>query len=441
MKPVTLIYHPSEDPISSVTLPGSKSMAARALIIAACAGRTDFTEISNLPDCDDTRELLSALRRLQESDIDISTRIKGLATSPKYLKVDTGLGGTTLRFFTSLAASLAGVETEIDCDTALRRRPLAPLTEALRQAGARIEYIGNAGYAPLLCHGSALRGGDIEIDTGISSQFISSVMMTAPYWKEGVSIRLKDSESMVSRPYVMMTAAMMRRCGADVRVTADSIAVAPGEYDTIPPRIECDWSAAGYFYEFSLLTGRKILLPSLMSPAESVQGDSRIAEIYGLLGVETGVFGDGLMLSPDKKITESIAASEAVFEFDMTDIPDQVPSLAVAMAMSGIRFRFTGVHHLRHKESDRLLTVTLEMEKLGYRLTYTDDTLGWDGGRLPMGEDETIETHGDHRIAMAMAIAAVCVPYLSMRNPEVVSKSFPGFFKEIDSLGISTSSW
>lgn len=439
MKPITLTYRPESTDTATVTLPGSKSMAARALIIASCACGTDaFSKMENMPDCDDTRELIYALRRLSEEGIDIPRRINGTSTSPASLRVDTGLGGTSLRFFISLAASLAGVETEIDCSPAMRRRPLAPLVDALRDAGAGVEYVSKAGYPPLLCRGGSIQGGEISIDAGVSSQFISSIMMMAPYWKEGITLRFKDSASMVSRPYVTMTAEMMRRYGAQVSATSDRITVPPGAYGSIPSRIECDWSAAGYFYEFALLAGREVRLTGLPMPGESVQGDSRIAEIYGFLGVTTEETDGGILLRTDIKISEAIRVSGAIIELDMTDIPDQVPALAVALALSGIRFRFSGVSHLRHKESDRLLTVTMEMEKIGFRLEYTENTLSWTGRRLPVGEDETIDTHGDHRIAMAMAIAAVKRPYLPMREPEVVSKSFPDFFEQIKALGYRT---
>ncbi len=382
-----------------ILLPLSKSMAARMAILDFIRGCD--TERRALPDCDDTRELLTALRRLKSAN--------GVE------RYDLGSGGTSMRFFIALVASLENFGGIVDCSPQLRRRPLSPLVEALRQVGAEVAYREREGYAPVYIKGKKLRGGEVEITGGVSSQFISALLMASLLWRE--PLRLKLEGGSVSRPYVAMTERMI---------------AASDDMD-----IEPDWSAAAFFYELCLMKpGMDVAIESLPCPRESIQGDAECERLFGLIGVKTDrTLGDEAVLAGDGNIIATMAGMSRVLELDMGRMPDLVPALAVGMAVAGIKFRFYNVAHLRHKESDRLMALQMEMEKIGYSLETGDDFISWRGRRLPVGEDEVIDSHGDHRIAMAFAMTAVRFGYVTIDGAECVSKSFPGFFKELEKIG------
>lgn len=404
--------------------PGSKSIAARAMILDALAGG-DGELLHNIPDCNDSRELRAAL------DI--------MRSSTDYCDLDLGTGGTSLRFFVSLAASTPGVVSKIDCSEALKRRPLLPLLEALETLGARIEYPEGYGNLPIIVHGQRQEGGEVTVDAGISSQFVSSLMMCAPLWRKG--LRLRYCGRVVSRPYIEMTASMMRDRDADVTVNDCGVTVKPGSYQKKGYDIEGDWSAAGYFYEYVLLTGKDALIEHLSRPEESLQGDSRVAELCEPLGIQTSELdterGKCLRLS---HVAGECWNKSRVYEADMGATPDLVPALCVGLCCTGIRFRLSNIAHLRHKESDRLAALQQEMGRRGYVLEIGEDWLSWAGEKQPVRGVPVIDTHGDHRIAMSMAISAVTDGPLALDVPEVVDKSFPDFYKQMGENGIGSLS-
>ena len=444
MSGIQLTYDKNLTEDIKVTLPTSKSMAARALIIAAIAGKRPAS-IGDLPVCTDTAELSAAVNALLDLVPDPTARVDMREPSPLCLNLNLGLGGTSLRFFTALAASVPACEFEIDCAAPLKKRPLAPLCEALNTAGASIGYLDNAGYPPLLIRGHHIEGGSREISAAISSQFVSSMIMCAPIWKSGLQLHL-SGEHAVSVPYIDMTIRMMRKAGAEVSFDRKNniITVAARPYTLIDAsdlKPEADWSAASYFYELALLLpDRKIEISSLTPPACSLQGDSACAEIFSRLGVATTFNENGsATLCCDKTKLEEIVSEtkESPVVLDMSDTPDLVPALAVALCLSGIRFKIVGIGHLRHKESDRISAIEIELSKIGYALDTGDDFMSWTGRRTPTGENETIETYHDHRIAMAFAPAATRLPYLSILNPKVTEKSFPDYFSLLKTAGFS----
>lgn len=388
-----------------VRLPTSKSIAARALILAYVNGNA--TELRGLPDCDDTRELAEAMHMLRED----------MAGCRSY---DLGTGGTSLRFFLALAASLPGFDARIDCSDALRSRPLKPLIDSLRQAGADIECLRQEGYAPLHVKGRVLDGSGVAVSGAASSQFRSALMMVSQLW----TVPFTDAEDAhgVSLPYVSMTRRMV-----------EIFRERPSKFV-----IEPDWSALSYFYEYALLRPDMDVEVENMPPVEgSLQGDSACAAIFGGLGVETRINPDGSgVLRGNKEMIERLRDAKETVSIDMKDVPDLVPALAVGLCCAGIRFRMTGIGHLRHKESNRLSALSEEMSKAGYRLEAGEDSLSWEGARLPSGEDETHFAHRDHRIAMALAVTAVTRRHVSIRGAEAVTKSFPTFFAQLAQLGI-----
>lgn len=422
LKQINFAAHENLD--ETVILPLSKSIAARVAILRFLTD--DVTEVPEWPDCDDTSELRNTLEVLGNA----------IRNGKNFVDLNLGSGGTSFRFFLALASSVPGMKSVLGCSPQLMKRPVGPLVDALRGLGARIEYKERYGYPPLSVMGDRLAGGPVNVEAGVSSQFVSALMMMAPFWRNGVSISLKGSP--VSVPYIRMTSEVMERFGVKPEFEGNIIGIPARKYRA--PRmleIEADWSAASYMYEIALLMpGREIHIGSLTPPSKSMQGDSACCDIYGLLGVNTSFQPDGsAVLKADETVTSLFRNTARPIEFDMGNTPDLVPSLAVALCLSDIRFILHGISHLRHKESDRISALVAELEKFGYRLEAGNDSLAWTGGILPH-DDEPVATYGDHRIAMAFAPVAVKRGFVSICDPEVVDKSFPSFWCEIKKLGL-----
>ncbi|MDE5875506.1 MAG: 3-phosphoshikimate 1-carboxyvinyltransferase [Muribaculaceae bacterium] len=401
----------------SVSLPYSKSIGARYLVASYFAGTLGACR--RFDDCDD-------LRVIQQALLDLLFNKEWL--EPGEPPLDIHASGTAFRFVAAVAASTPGADFLLTGTPRVCSRPMQPLLEVLRQAGASIEARGENGTGPYRIIGRRLRGGDFEIRGDVSSQFISALMLAAPTWKGGM--RLRFTTPLVSRPYAEMTAAVMKDFGIGVRFSDTSVEVAEGDY--LAPRdfkVERDWSAAGFFYEaVAVNSTRSIKMDGLLPPDKSLQGDSATAKIFAKLGMETD-FGDGWAgvyagwHDPD------------YIEADMTDTPDLVPALVCACIGRGKRFRLTGVRNLRIKESDRLEALRREMLKLGYHLDVEEDAIEWTGGAYGV-ESRDIETYDDHRIAMAFAILALRGGRFRIHHPEVVEKSFEDFWNQLKRLGV-----
>ncbi len=385
--------------IPCVSLPGSKSMAARMLILDYIRGNDRVP--CNFPDCDDSRELYDALRQLREN--------KRCAT------YDLGSGATSLRFFTALVASLENFEGVVDCSPQLRKRPFAQFVEALRGIGADIKYMKNDGSTPIYIRGRKLRGGNVSIDGSVSSQFISSLLMVSSLWDE--PLKLDVSGEVVSYPYLNMTKRMIAQ-----------------ESDLY---IEPDWSAAAFFYEMCMVSpGHEIMIKALVEPNKSLQGDAGSKKVFDLLGIESRWQDSGAVSICGKpEIIRSLSELSNGVKLDLGSMPDLVPALAMGLALSGIKFRLYNVSHLRYKESDRLSVLKSEMAKVGYLLDIGDDYISWGGAMCHVSKDCVIDSHGDHRIAMAFAIAAAKLNCVNILDADCVAKSFPRFFDELGKLG------
>lgn len=392
-----------------ITLPLSKSMAARSLIIGARAGLSPES-LEPLPDCSDTRELAEAVNQLL-----LLLKSNCYANSSKPFPFYLGLGGTSLRFFLALVASIPGLNTVITCHPSLQRRPILPLVEALQSLGADISFMEKEGYPPLKVNGKKLKGGKVTLPGHISSQFASALLMVAPDMERNLEIEFTGTGH-VSKPYILMTERMMKR-------TADN--VNPGNL-----QIEPCWSSASYFYAYALLDPDcKVIFNALTPPEQSMQGDSAVASIFAELGIDTEYRSDGsAVLRCNKEKRDSLVKNDKPLILNMQDTPDIIPALCTSLCLSGIKFRFENAGHLRFKESDRIEALRLELEKTGYSLETEPNALSWTGKRLPIGEDISINPHGDHRIAMAFAITTAKLPYIFIEEPEVTEKSFPGFF-------------
>lgn len=422
MSIIQVTFNP-EKTWTPVSLPGSKSIAARAMVSRYVQGLD--TDLVNLPECDDTRELRAALSQLEAAMPDALARIREFGElPPRQLSFHLGNGGTSLRFFVALAASIPGLVAEVDCAETLRRRPLAPLIEALRRHGAEITCLGADGYAPLLIHGRHLEGGRAMVDGNISSQFLSAMMLASPLWKSPLII--DETEHVVSRPYVDMTRRVM-----------EQFAGRPSSYV-----VEADWSAASYIYELALaVPGRPVTVTSLTDAALSLQGDSLCQNFFNWLGVETRRLNDDpygpVEIEGNPEIIGRMRSLDAPVSFNLAETPDLVPALSAGLCAAGLPFDFGNIAHLRHKECDRLSALATELAKAGYAVTDGPDSLSWTGRRCPVGDDETFEAWNDHRMAMSLSILATCHRYMAIRNGMVVTKSFPDYYTQLSHVGFT----
>lgn len=383
-----------------VSLPSSKSISNRALILNALA-YSDLP-IRKLSDSDDTQVLLQAL----DSDSN---------------SFDLGAAGTAMRFLTAFLAKTFG-EWTLTGSERMKQRPIKILVEALKSLGAKIEYLEKDGFPPLRIWGSALKGGEIKLNAGVSSQYISALMMIAPYMQEGLHIQLEGEA--ISRPYLEMTARMMQDYGSKIEYSSQSIRIPPGNYKAIDYSVEGDWSAASYWYEVLLLAGRGTLLLQGLHK-ESYQGDSKVLQLFELLGIESNFLPEGLRLNI---VGESLSS----FKYDFRDQPDLAQTFAVCCCMKAIPFHFSGLQSLKIKESDRVSALITELHKLGFLLRQENDgeQLIWEGKTCHSDPLPRIATYEDHRMAMSFAPVALLRP-LFIENPQVVSKSYPSFWEDL----------
>jgi 3-phosphoshikimate 1-carboxyvinyltransferase len=385
-----------------ISLPASKSISNRALILNALAYSP--YDIQNLSDCDDTRVTVKAL--------DSNDRT-----------FDIGAAGTAMRFLTAFLSKTVG-EWVITGSERMKQRPIKLLVDALNSLGARIEYVEKDGYPPLRIFGSALTGGEIRLNGGVSSQYISALMMIAPYMQQGLKIILEGN--VISVPYIEMTMKMMTEFGVTVEFKENIISIEPQTYKPIQYKVESDWSAASYWYEILSLVGSgKVFLTGLNE--NSYQGDSKVAELFEQLGVQSEYKTEGVLLTPNGK-------TASMFEYDFVNQPDLAQTFAVTCCLKGIPFNFRGLQTLKIKETDRIAALITELHKLGFILTEpTEGQLAWTGERCEPAESISIATYEDHRMAMAFAPAALITP-ISIEDPEVVSKSYPCFWKDFEKM-------
>ena len=401
---ITLALHPEKIQLE-INLPASKSISNRALILNALSYSPH--EVENLSDCDDTRVMVNVFD-----------------SNSNYF--DVGAAGTSMRFLTAFLAKTVG-EWTITGSERMKQRPIRILVDALNQLGGKVEYIENKGFPPLKIFGSALTGGEISLNGGISSQYISALMMIAPYMQKGLKINLQGN--VISTPYILMTKKMMEDFGVKIDFSGDKISIRPQIYNPVRFRVESDWSAASYWYEILSLSGKgKIRLKGLKK--ESYQGDSEIAEIFKSLGVTTEYAEDGVILLPNK---ETLVKN---FFLDFTNIPDLAQTVAVTCCLKDITFIFSGLQSLKIKETNRIDALIHELRKLGYVLHEpAEGTLAWNGEKCTADEDPVISTYEDHRMAMAFAPAAL-LQSVTIRNPSVVSKSYPNFWHDISLISM-----
>ncbi len=394
---------------ATIALPFSKSITNRALLIQAlCDG---WPQVFHPALCDDTAVMVKALAHNTNTPINIEG------------------SGTAMRFLTAYFATRQGLTVTLDGNQRMRQRPIGVLVDALRSLGADISYLGEDGFPPLLITGKTLHGGEVVMDGGVSSQFISAVMMVLPTIGGG-TIRLEGD--IVSAPYIHMTASVMRDMGASVDITGNCITIG-AEYAGNDYIVEADWSAAAPWYALgAVLPGSTLTLKGLV--ADSIQGDARLVELGRRLGIDTRFDAQGATLDT----SHFIGCCCSCFA-DMAATPDLVPSWTVLMCLLERSFRMTGVRNLKHKESNRIEVLRDELLKLGYVLKIEgEDAISWYGERVAVTcNPPVIDPHGDHRMAMAFAPAAARFPGLVITDAAVVDKSYPAFWRHLRDAGFT----
>lgn len=422
-----------------VELPLSKSVALRVLTLNAVALASGCVpaQVRHLPDCEDVEGMLRGIgvyRSQIERLVGCCCRLTDTpAVELDFERVDIGQGGAPLRFFMALAASTPGVRIILDCHDSLKKRPHSKLVKLLRDAGADIKGEGaDCSLPPYRISGRRLCNPHIVTTSDTSSQYLSALMLVSALWRGNLDITIIGEG--VSMPYLDMSAHLLRRYGKEVNGDHHEIKIINAGTPLDPPAsitIPEDWSAISYFYELASITGRFVDLKRLTPPSESLQGDSRVADFFALMGVHTVCMPDGsgrIEPASPPRFPQEIS-------LNLNDTPDLAPALAVAACMAGVHFRFEGVAHLRHKETDRMEALIAQLRKLGYLLTPGADTLLWSGERIAPDPHPVIATYHDHRMAMAFAPAACKYPGLRISMPEVVAKSFPGYWSELERAG------
>ena len=390
-----------------VKLPASKSICNRALILNALSYSP--YDIQNLSDCDDTDVLVKALNS-NERDFDIKA------------------AGTAMRFLTAFLSKVVG-EWTITGTERMKNRPIKILVDALNSLGAKVEYMEKEGYPPLRIFGSALQGGEISLAGGVSSQYISALLMIAPLMEKGLTLHLEGN--IISKPYIHLTLQLMAQFGVEAEWNGQTIKVRPQEYQPIPFVVESDWSAASYWYAMMALS-RHAEIELLGLFKNSLQGDAAGAKLFAQWGVGTTFTDRGVLLKRNGNSVKKLI-------YNFVNEPDLAQTFVVVCTLLNVPFRFTGLQSLKIKETDRIEALKTELRKLGYLLKDSHDSiLEWNGERCEPDADPVIATYEDHRMAMAFAPAALVRPEgIEIAHPEVVSKSYPRFWEDLKEAGFS----
>ena len=463
---------------ASLALPTSKSLCARALVVNHLCEQPAHLE--GLSDCDDTQAILQGLEALRNSE-----------DAP--LRVDIGAAGTAMRFLTALFAATPQLDVVITGSQRMQERPIGALVTALQAAGADISYVEKKGYPPLHIRGKQLEGGTLTLPSNISSQYVSALLMIAPTMRHGLQLELVGK--VASAPYIRMTMQVMKAFGVEAKWENNLISIESGQRyartlsshcggtektaQTASYTIECDWTAASYWYEIVALhpdQTARVLLRGLREASE--QGDSVCARWFEALGVMTTFTAEGAVLkkssippqvalecdnstSEDNELSSqtddnfcesneclsqaTCHSSQAVHHsckyappllLDFTAAPDLAQTFVVTCALLSRPFHFKGLESLRIKETNRIAALIAELQKLGkhieaigegeLRYTAQDDS--------PHAQAITIATYDDHRMALAFAPAALLFPQLSIEHPEVVAKSYPHYWRDLSEL-------
>ncbi|MBT3311858.1 MAG: 3-phosphoshikimate 1-carboxyvinyltransferase [Desulfobacterales bacterium] len=404
-----------------VIVPGSKSYSHRLLIAAALSD--GMCKIQNCLKSEDTLLTLDALKQLgvkidmknNELVVHGTGGRLGSTDSPVYL----ANSGTSMRLLTGVVTLGEGMYTLTGSER-MFERPIQDLLDGLNQLGIYAKSINSNGCPPVEVRGGTIKGGSVSLKCKVSSQYLSSLLLMAPYTSEGLDIKVVEGP--VSKPYIDMTVDIMTKLGVEVFREGYSRYRIPGnqKFTSGSYVVEPDCSQAGYFWAAAAISGKKIMVKGISK--DSRQGDVRFSEVLEKMGCKVFHEDDGIAVSGGKL---------SAIEVDMSDMPDVVPTLAVVAAFAKGTTLIKNVAHLRDKESDRLGSVACELLKMGIDAKATDSGLIIKGG-IPHGTE--INTYNDHRIAMCFAVAGLVVPGIVIMDEKCVEKSFPNYWEVFGGL-------
>lgn len=387
------------------SVPSSKSISNRLLIIEQLSKNKEGRLI-NLSMAEDTLLMQRLIGELNQGN-----------TNRFYCDN----AGTVSRFIIGLLSITKG-EYIVDGSQRLRQRPMKPLIETLRKLGVGINCLEREGYLPIeICSSGEIIGGEIEIDTNLSSQFLTSLLLIAPKFSKTSIFNLSGSN--ISLPYIEMSVELIREMGIDIEFKDNKIRVEPREYNLKDIIIEADWSSASFGYELAYITKEEAFIPNLKP--NSIQGDSISKEYFSYFGIETIFNQDGGILIPKQE------TSIEDLEFNIGNCPDLFLPLAVCGALSKRRIVFKNTSTLKHKESNRIEAAIFNLNNLGFETIEEEDSLIISKKRKEINTKE-INSYNDHRVAMAFGLLKLMDKEISVDNPECVKKSFPDFWENIN---------
>ena len=417
-----------QQPNSVVHVPGSKSITNRGFVLAALADPRQGTELRGILRSEDTEVMVDGLRALGfrvDVDWENSRAWVCRGNSSRIIPAEeadlfVANSGTSMRFLTALA-SLGQGRYRLDGVTRMRERPIEDLLSALQRLGVNAQSELGNGLPPVILETQGWNGREVAIRGDVSSQFLSGLLMAAPLSRDGLAVRVEGT--LVSKPYVAMTVAMMRQFGVEVETDLATYFHVPAVpfYSTLSYDVEPDASAASYFWGAAAICGGTVSVTGLDN--NSLQGDVRFAQVLKTMGCDLTVSKVGISVS-GRMLRGSMV--------EMNDISDCVMTLAAVACFAQGPTKIYNVAHIRHKETDRLAALTNELRRVGAEVEEFADGLTITPGPL---HGATIETYNDHRMAMSMALIGLRVPGIVIRNPGCVAKTYPDFFDDLKRLG------
>ncbi len=405
---LTLQKSTLEKNLPDIKVTGSKSESNRLLLLQALYPEI---EIENLSNSDDSILMRNALNT--SSDV-----------------IDIHHAGTAMRFLTAFLSIRENRQVELTGSKRMKERPIKILVSALKDLGANIKYLDNKGFPPLKINGKKLIGGKVSLKANVSSQYISALLLIAPKLKKGLKLKLKGE--ITSTPYIKMTLSLLDQIGVKTKFENNTIRVKPFSKSLNSTKliVESDWSSASYYYSIIALSevGTQIKLASYKQ--DSLQGDSVLSEIYKEFGVSTTFDNNSITLIKSKNVN-----NQSLIDLDLANAPDIAQTIAVTCFGLGLECNLKGLHTLKIKETDRLFALKTELEKLGGSVAITNDSMHLSASQEMKNAIE-IATYNDHRMAMAFAPLALKTS-LVINHANVVSKSYPDFWSDLESIGIS----
>ena len=388
-----------------ITISGSKSISNRLLILQSIFPNIT---IKNLSTSDDTRHMSDALKSSSS-------------------KINIGHAGTAMRFLTSFFSVKKNSIVEIYGSKRMHKRPISILVKSLKEIGAKIEYLENSGFPPLKITGQKLKSNKLKIDSSISSQFISSLILISPKIEGGLEIEMTGKDTSV--PYIEMTMDLLKKIGVLVKHQHNIISInQKDKIKAIDIIVEPDWSSASYFYSIVSLAEIGYCLELVNFNSHSIQGDKRVTKIFELFGVKTTFLDKSIRL-------EKISKAKKIISLDLSSNPDLAQTIAVTCLALKISCKLTGLHTLKIKETDRIIALENEIKKFNIFPVVTNESIEFNASKAIFNATKIL-TYEDHRMAMAFACLAIKTD-LEIEDSGVVSKSYPEFWEHVSSIGIN----